>query len=226
MLVAGNVTVAEIKKLAEKWFEPIPAGVPYVRKLPKEPKQTEARTIEIMGNVPQNAIYKAYKMSNRLDKNYYVADLIGDMLGRGKSSRLYQKLVKEKTLFNELSAYISGSVDDGLLVIQGNLNDDVSLENANKAIETVVDEFLMENLKEQELEKVKNKAISTLLFSEVELLNRAMNLAYFAGLGNVDMVNQEENILANITIKDIKEVAEEILCPTNCSTLFYKKQIQ
>ena len=162
-------------------------------------------------------------MPDRLDKNYYVADLIGDMLGRGKSSRLYQKLVKQNPLFNELSAYISGSIDAGLLVIQGNLNDNITLEDANKAIETVVDEFLMENLSEIELEKVKNKAISTILFSEVELLNRAMNLAYFAALGKVEMVNEEENILENITVKDIKEVAEDILCPTNCSTLFYRK---
>ncbi len=224
LVVAGNVTTNQIKELAEKWFAPIPAGAPYVRNIPQEEKQTEARTAEIFGKVPQNAIYKAYKMPDRLDKNYYVADLIGDMLGRGKSSRLYQKLVKEKPLFNELSAYISGSIDAGLLVIQGNLNDNITLEDANKAIETVVDEFLMEKLSETELEKVKNKAISTVLFSEVELLNRAMNLAYFAALGKVEMVNEEENILANITVKDIKEVAEDILCPTNCATLFYRKQ--
>ena len=225
LVVAGNVTTQQIKDLAEKWFAPIPAGTPYVRNLPQEEKQTEARITEIFGKVPQNAIYKAYKMPNRLDRNYYVADLMGDILGRGKSSRLYQKLVKQKPFFNELSAYISGSADEGLLVIQGNLNDNITLEEANKAIETVVDEFLMENLSEIELEKVKNKAISTLLFSEVELLNRAMNLAYFAALGKVEMINEEENTLANITVKDIKEVAEEILCPTNCSTLFYRKQL-
>ncbi len=223
LVVAGNVSTQQIKELAEKWFAPIPAGAPYVRNIPQEEKQTEARTAEIFGKVPQNAIYKAYKMPDRLDKNYYVADLIGDILGRGKSSRLYQKLVKQNPLFNELSAYISGSIDAGLLVIQGNLNDNITLEDANKAIETVVDEFLMENLSEIELEKVKNKAISTILFSEVELLNRAMNLAYFAALGKVEMVNEEENILENITVKDIKEVAEDILCPTNCSTLFYRK---
>lgn len=224
LVVAGNVTTQQIKDLAEKWFAPIPAGAPYVRNIPQEEKQTEARTAEIFGKVPQNAIYKAYKMPDRLDRNYYVADLIGDMLGRGKSSRLYQKLVKQKPLFNELSAYISGSIDAGLLVIQGNLNDNITLEEANKAIETVVDEFLMEKLSEIELEKVKNKAISTVLFAEVELLNRAMNLAYFAALGKIEMVNEEENTLANITVKDIKEVAEDILCPTNCSTLFYRKQ--
>lgn len=224
LVVAGNVSTQQIKELAEKWFAPIPAGTPYVRNIPQEEKQTEARIGEIFGKVPQNAIYKAYKMPDRLDKNYYVADLIGDMLGRGKSSRLYQKLVKQNPLFNELSAYISGSIDAGLLVIQGNLNDNITLEEANKAIETVVDEFLMENLSEIELEKVKNKAISTILFSEVELLNRAMNLAYFAALGKIEMVNEEEDMLASITVKDIKEVAEEILCPTNCSTLFYRKQ--
>src|SRR5687767_7959075 len=90
MVVAGNVTVARVKELAEKWFGDIPSGAKYERELPIEPEQLEARTLEIKADVPLDAFYKCWHISSRLDKRYYVADLITEILSGGASSRLYQ----------------------------------------------------------------------------------------------------------------------------------------
>ncbi|KAA9354897.1 MULTISPECIES: M16 family metallopeptidase [Larkinella] len=222
MVVGGNVTLEQVKQLSKKWFEPIPAGKVHARNLPQEPIQTEARFLETVAEVPLNALYKVYHMPGRFADNYYCADLLSDVLGRGKSSRLYQKLLKEHALFTGISAHSTGSLDPGLLVISGSLNQGVSLEEADAAIESVVNEIISQTVPEDELAKVKNQAEATLVFSEVELLNRAMNLAYAANAGNADWVNQETERIQAITPDDIQSIAQKLLRKENRSTLYYR----
>ncbi|WP_161889340.1 M16 family metallopeptidase [Pontibacter russatus] len=224
LVVAGNVTFERAKELAEKWFGPIPAGERYVRNNPKEPKQTEPRVLETSADVPLSAIYKAYHMPARTEADYYAVDLVSDILGRGKSSRLYEKLVKEQKLFNSISASVSGSVERGLLVIQGKLNEGVDLREANAAIEAVNRELMERLVDEEELNKVKNQAETSIVFSEIELLNRAMNLAYCKLLGDTNLINQEGEKVQAVTPQDILRCAKEVLDPNNCSTLLYKAE--
>ena len=222
MVVGGNVTLEQVKQLSKKWFEPIPAGKVHVRNLPQEPVQTKARFLETVAEVPLNALYKVYHMPGRFSDDYYCADLLSDVLGRGKSSRLYQKLLKEQALFTGISAHSTGSLDPGLLVISGSLNQGVSLEEADAAVESVVNEIVSRTVPEDELAKVKNQAEATLVFSEIELLNRAMNLAYAANAGNADWVNQETERIQAITPDDIQSIAQKLLREENRSTLFYR----
>lgn len=221
MVVAGNVTVKEVEVLAKKWFGDIPAGIRPERALPAEPTQTERRVLEVEGNVPSNGLYMAFHMPARMDKSYYAADLLSDMLGRGKSSRLYNELVEGKQIFHSLNAYVSGSVDPGLLMIEGKTSNGISLDDAEQAVWQVLDTFRSDSFSEEELVKVKNKAESTLVFSEVELLNRAMNLAFAANMGNADLVNQEVDQLHAVSREEVMNQAENILKDTNASVLRY-----
>ncbi|MGE0567373.1 MAG: M16 family metallopeptidase [Bacteroidia bacterium] len=222
--VAGDVSVSEIEQLAEKWFGNIPSGNVPKRNLPKEPKQTEERRLKVERNVPANAIYKAYHMCKKTDKDFYATDLLSDVLSLGNSSRLYQSLVKEQKLFSEISAYVMGSFDEGLFIISGNLQEKVSFEEAEKAIELELQKIKEVLVHDKELEKVKNKIISTLLFSETSVLNKAMNLAISELLGDANDVNTEEEKYMKVTPEDIKRIANNILIPTNCSTLIYAKK--
>lgn len=222
LVVAGNVKTEDVKALAEKWFGPIPAGEPYKRNLPVEPRQVEKRTKTIYADVPLDALYKAYHMPKKYTKGYHIADLLSDVIGRGKSSRLYEQLVKKEKMFNSLGAYVTGSLDPGLLVIHGKLNEGVSPEAGEEAIDRVLQEVKQTVVDEEELQKVKNQAEATLVFSEVELLNRAMNLAFAALEGDPDYVNREPAIIQQVTASEVKAMAEEILVPENCSTLYYK----
>ena len=226
LVVAGNVTTEQVKQLCQKWFEPIPAGETYHRALPAEPRQTEARFAETAGGVPLNALYKAYHMPGRFEPGFPDADLLADLLGRGKSSRLYQKLLKEQSLFSNIAAYITSSLDPGLLVVQGTLSEGVTMETADAAVQAVLQELTETNVPEPELTKVKNQAESTLAFSEVELLNRAMNLAFAANAGNPDLVNQEADKIQAVTADSVRAAARQILRPENCSTLHYHRTEQ
>jgi zinc protease len=222
LVVAGNVTIEQVEALCKKWFEPIPAGEKYVRNLKKEAKQTAARQLQTSAKVPLNSIYKAYHTPGRFDEGFHNADLLSDILGRGKSSRLYSKLVKEKALFNNISAYVTASLDPGLLVIQGNLNQGIKLEDANAEIEAIVAETIDSKIEELELQKVKNQSESTMAFAEVELLNRAMNLAFSANAGNADWCNQDADKIRAITSDSLQNMAKSVLRADNCSTLYYR----
>ncbi|MEA5258757.1 pitrilysin family protein [Arcicella aquatica] len=222
LVVAGPISVEEVKQLAKKWFEPIPAGNVTPRNLPKEPIQTSARFLEVEAKVPLDAIYKIYHTQGRHDVGYNAVDLTSDILGRSKSSRLYDKLVKEQSIFNSINAYVSSSLDPGLMVLQGNLNKGISIEEGDAAIQDVLDDFLKNPVAEEELTKVKNQAESTLVFSEVELLNRAMNLAFAANAGNVEYANEESSKIQAVTVNDISNQAKSILTKENCSTMYYR----
>ncbi|NMM46895.1 M16 family metallopeptidase [Marinigracilibium pacificum] len=224
LVVAGPVKTETVKQLAEKWFGPIPAGDQYERNLPVEDKQKERRIDIIESDVPSDAIYKVYHIPGRLDKRYHDADLISDVLGRGKSSRLYESLVKEKKFFFDLNAYVTGSIDPGLLVVAGKTSEGVSLDEAEKAIDEVVSDLAENGVGESELEKVKNKAEASLVFGEVELLNRAMSIAMGANLGNPNLINEESEMIQKVTTDSFNEMSRAVLKDSNSSTLLYKKK--
>ena len=224
MVVAGAVKTEQIKQLAKKWFEEIPAGAPYVRNLEREPKQNEARHLETSAAVPLNSLIKVFHMPGRYEDHFYASDLLSDILGRGKSSRLYQALLKDKPLFNSISASTTSSLDPGLLLIKGNLNPGVTLEEADKAVKDLLEEIVTNGATDEEVIKVKNQTEATLAFSEVELLNRAMNLAFAANAGNVDWANEDAEIIRNMKSEDLHEAAKNILRPENGSTLYYRAE--
>ncbi|WNB17720.1 M16 family metallopeptidase [Marivirga arenosa] len=222
LVVAGNVETENIKKLTEKWFGEIPAGEKKKRDLPKEPKQKEARFLEIKADVPVDALYKAYHMPAKTDEKYYSTDLMSDVLGRGKSSRLYKKLVKEEGIFSGIAAYVTGSVDPGLIVISGQVSSGISIEAADTAVKQIIKELKEEEIANKELEKVKNQAISSIVYGEVDILNRAMSIAFGAAMGNPNLVNEETDFIKAVNTHDIYNAANEVLREDNCSTIYYK----
>ncbi|MCG8475767.1 MAG: insulinase family protein [Cytophagales bacterium] len=221
LCVAGNVTSQQVRTLAEKWFGDIPAGAPYKRQLPEEPVQTQERKLTVRANVPYTVIVKAYKMRNKAHPDYPKADMLNDILGQGKSSRLYDKLVKGASSFNTVNSYLTGSLEDGLLVINGKLHEGAEIEQAEKEIDGIIAELQLELVSEQELQKVKNQAEASLVFSEMEILTKAMNLSYAKLMGDTNRINSDLELLQQVTREDIRQSAREILRPENCSTLYY-----
>jgi predicted Zn-dependent peptidase len=221
LVVAGNVTTEKVKALAEKWFGGIPAGEKYKRNLPQEPEQTEERKLEIKANVPLDALYKCWHIYPRLDRRYYITDLLTDILSGGGSSRLYQSLVKEKKLFSNIECYHFGSTDNGLLCIEGKLVKGVSMEDAEKAVEMELDKMRNEPVSETELQKVKNKTESMIAFEDMSVMNRANSLAYYELLGDASWMNYELEKYGSVTTGDILQESRTIFRDTNCNTIYY-----
>ncbi len=223
LVVAGRVKVDQVKALAEKWFAPIDAGIKPNRKLPQEPEQSEDRRMEISGDVPANRIYKAYPVIGRYEPGYYAIDLMSDLVGRGESSYLYEHLVQKQRIFDSIGTYQTSSIDPGLLIIQGQVSDDVKIEEAEKALEKALQDFAASPIIEKDLQMVKNQSEASLVFGEVEVLNRAMNLAMAANAGDVNLVNEESEKIAKVQVADLEKWAQRLFIQGKSNTLLYKK---
>jgi predicted Zn-dependent peptidase len=220
-VVAGNVTTEKAKQLAEKWFGPIESGERYVRQLPQEPKQTSSRELSVNGDVPLDALYKSWHMPGRLDAGYHAADLITEILGGGGSSRLFQNLVKEKRLFSNIECYHFGSLDPGLLAIEGKLVKGVKMEDAESAVEEELEKIKAQLVSDDELQKVKNKTESMIAFEDITVMSRANSLAFYELLGNPELINEELAKYNAVTAEDIQSLSEQIFDRSNSNVLRY-----
>lgn len=221
LVVAGNVTAESVRTMAEKWFGSIPAGEKYVRNLPVEPSQDAPRELVVKANVPLDALYKVWHMYSRADSRYYTADLITDILSGGGSSRLYQALVKEKQLFSNIECYHMGSMDAGIITIEGKLVKGVDIKVAEAAVMAELRKLQENGITEAELQKVKNKTESAMAFEDMSVMNRASSIAIYELMGDANLINTELSKYQAVTIEDILKESRIIFRESNCSTLYY-----
>lgn len=223
MVVAGDVTMEQVKQLADKWFGDIPNNGPKRKHtIPQEEPQTSKRVMTHEADVPTDALYKVYHMPARLQEGYLEADLITDIIGFGRSAILEQELVKNGNIFASVGAYIYGSIDPGLMVFSGKMEKGQSAEQAEKALDEVVGRFINQEISPSMLEKTKNQAEAMKTYESVQLLNRAMNLAFYADLGDPELYQTEYEKKTNIPAASITTWAKRILKEENASVLYYK----
>ena len=222
LVVAGDVSISGIEKLAEKWFGPIPSHPARPSEIDSEPAQASKRTREIQAKVPTDALYKAFKMPAKGEQGYLEADLISDLIGSGKSSLLEQRLVKNGKIFASVGGYITGSVDPGLLVFSGKMESGISSIAAEQALDEVIGEFIQTEISERDLQKIKNQGEAMKSYESIQLINRAMNLAYYAHLGNPELYWQEFEAKSIIEASQIKTWANRLLQEDQASVLYYQ----
>ena len=222
--IAGNVRPAEALQLAEKWFGSIPAGPAVVRQLPAEPEQDGPRYKEVRANVPVPAIFLAFRTPARLDAAFYPIDLLSDVLAQGDSSRLYRHLLKERQLFSQIDAYITGNTDPGLLIIEGRPAEGVTNEAALAAIWEELEQLKSEPLEARELLKIQHRFESTIVFSETSVMNKAQNLAMYEILDRAELMNEEVETYLAVTPADLHRAANDLFRADNSATLIYVPQ--
>ncbi len=220
LTIAGDIDHQKTVDLVQKWFGEFSMTSNGRAAVPKEPKQEQRRMTEVTSDVPMDAIYRAYHMPARGSNDYIIADLAGDLLGRGKSSRLHQSLVKKRQIFNNINAYITGSADPGLLVISGKLNKGKKIADAEKYIDEEIQK-VKTGVTDEEIEKVINQAASSLYFSETELLNKAIALSVANSLGDTSLVEREIEWIRQAGKSEIVDMMNRILIDDNCSILHY-----
>lgn len=221
LTVSGNVDTDQVFQLAEKWFGDIPHRDITNPDIPVEPEQKEARSLKVEKDVPADLFQMVFHIGGRTDADFYSTDLLSDVLSNGPSARLYQALVKEQQLFGEVNAYISGDHHPGLFTVTGRLLPTTTMEQAEKAIWEQLDNIRQKAVSDYELQKVKNKIESTLVFSEINFLNKAMNLAQFELLGQADDINKEVDHYRAVTSQALLETAQRTFRKENSSTLYY-----
>jgi zinc protease len=221
LVIAGNIESDKAFELTEKWFSHIPEQNVNISDVIQEPLQTEERVKTHIASVPENMIIIAFQMPGRLENGYFEGDLITDILSSGPSSRLQHQLVKEKKFFSEIDAYITGSVETGMFVIEGRLHNGIDIQVAKEAIWEEIKKLQENEISDIELEKVKNQMLTYMRFSDASLLNKSISLAYYELLGDAQMINEESDEYEKITKEDIRDFAKKFLNISQSNTLYY-----
>ena len=221
LVVAGDVEINEVKHLSEKWFGPIDRREDFTRNIPNEPLQTKARNLKVKRDVPVDVIYKAFHMCSRTHTDFFATDLISDILSRGHSSRLNNALVKEQRLFTNIDAFVGGSIDNGLFYFAGKLAQNITMQQAEKGIDAEIEKLKTNMVSDSELRKVKNKVISAHMFSELNVLNKAMNLATSELIGDANLVNKQIDFYEAVTKDEIQTIAQGVFRKENSNTIYY-----
>ena len=224
LAVVGDISFEEALRLSEKWFSPIEKRNIAPRCNLPEPEQEAPRYKEVVRDIPSDAIVKAYHMGRRCDADYQTCDLMSDILSNGRSSRLFRRLVMEKSLFTSIDASITGDIDAGLFLINGRLNQGVSLQQADEAIEEELGRLCRESASEQEISKMVHKFETGYLFSNLSYVDKAANLSYFELIDAAESIDREVEKYYRITPESLQKTAQAVFRANNMSTLYYKAQ--
>lgn len=220
--VVGPISLERTRLLAEKWFGPIPSREIAARKYPSEPPIREARRLEVRGNVPETRIVIAFPMQAYGHPDYRVADLITDILASGNSARFMQRLVMGTDLFIAADASISGSEEEGFLMVNARLreNGDDVIAAAEKAIWQQIDLMASTPVDDRELLRAINRFESNMTFSQLSYVAVARELAK-AVIHDEDY-NGIIPAYRNVTAADILRVASRLLRRSRSATLIYR----
>ena len=222
LCIAGHLDPEKTKKMVEKWFGEIPPG-PFSPTLwPQEPVQQQPRFSEVTRNVPNDMLLKAYHCCKRADDNYYPTDMISDILSNGKSARLQRHLMEEQPVFSNISAYVTGTFDEGLFIIFGSPNPGVSLQAADEALQRELRLLSEQPVSDEELEKTKNKIRTLLYYADLQVQDKAMNLSIFELLDQAERYDWEESLYDRVDASQIQTMSRQLFTAENCSTLYYK----
>ncbi|MDR1864061.1 MAG: insulinase family protein [Bacteroidales bacterium] len=222
LAVSGNVKTERVRQLAEKWFAPVERRKTPVRCLPQEPEHTEAGFLSVRRNVPADAIYKVFHTDGLFTHGYRCADMLTDALASGKSSRLYRRLVKDRQMFSEINAYVTGDADPGLLTVYGKLMPGISPEEADNALLNELHELSSALLLPRELEKIKNRLETAFILEHISILNKAIHLCRHELIGDAADLNRETEAYLSVTAEDIRAAAAGIFRQENGVTLYYQ----
>lgn len=208
VVISGAVKLAEIKKLAEKYLEPIPSQPEPPKVHLVEPPQTGERRIVVKKQVATPYLYIGYKAPEAKHEDYYPLVLLSDILSSGKSSRLYSSLVDNKQLATSVFTSYHESFDPTLFGLYAVANKDVNEADLEKAIYEEIEKIKIDGITETELQKVKNQKLVE-FYNQVQTINGKSNNigTYEVFFGDYRKMFDAPALFDKVTAEDIKRVA-------------------
>lgn len=229
LVISGNVEPKEIFALAEKYFGGIKDKCE-PREIPAEPKQTERRELHVERDVPSSKVCLAYNIGTMTSRDFYISDLLTDILADGTSSMLPVALVRGKHLCIETNASVMDTMDPGFIMLTCTANEEENKDKP-KLLEEIADELrnilltLPEKLTEYDFEKAKNRSIVSRTFQQMKTQDKAPALALATLLGDTNLVNTEYERFASVTAEEIADFISKTVVPNNECVLYYHKKV-
>jgi predicted Zn-dependent peptidase len=223
LAIAGGYDDGLIREQIERWFGDIPPSDPAHQRpvLPEEPEQQETRRKEVVADVPSPVIYLSYRTPGRAHPDFPAIDILCFLLGSGRSSLLYRRLVRDGDLFAEVAASHNDSLDSGSVMIDARPDEDADYDAARTALFATIEEFVTWGVTAPQLAKVMNRLEQHNYFKSINVASRASELAFFAAIGDTELINEELDRYLAVTVADVNRVAREYLRAEGLSEVDY-----
>ena len=222
LAISADLDEEEMFALVEHYFGDIEDMGGEIAAIEQEPEQTEERRLVVEREVPATDITIAFHMGDRMSRDFFLGDLTSDLLAGGESSRLVNRLIKDRSLFSSVNAYITGSIDAGLFIIKGRLMPTITESEAEEALWGELRDIMDGNISDYEMEKVKNKFEANMLMGEINVMNKALNLSFYEMTGDITLINREAEIYRTLSREEVMAFAHNRFTKENSSTLIYR----
>lgn len=213
LVVAGDIDVAETKKMIQDYFGPIPRGAAIQRAVIKEDpitKQIDAKAYDANIQIP--AIMIAYRTPSFKTRDSRVLDMVSTYLSDGKSSKLYKKIVDQKKMALQVGAINLAQEDYGMYILYGLPQGENTLNSLVKEIDEEIVKIQTALISEKAYQKLQNKFENQFVNSNSNVTGIANSLARFNVLyGDSNLINTEIDIYRSITREEIRAVAKKYL---------------
>lgn len=224
LTIVGDFKIDDAKKYVRQYFGSIPKGPEPKREPFKLTPITQgaSKTVEdAKAQLP--GVFIGYRGPKLAEKDYYAMSLLGDILGSGKSSRLYQRLVDKdrvavQAAINPFSLQYSGIV---LLIGIPAIGKDS--KEVLKTISDEISKIVKNGVTDEELTKAKNITEAQIISSNKTALEKAQSLArYQVYFNDPGVINTELKQFQSVTKEDIINVAKKYLDTESRVVLFYE----
>ncbi|MDR2937252.1 MAG: insulinase family protein, partial [Rikenellaceae bacterium] len=123
-----------------------------------------------------------------------------------------------------VNAYLTGEVDPGLFVVTGHLHAGADPIVGEAALWQELERLKQTSPTDEELQKVRNKYESGVIFGEINVMNKAMNLGFYDMLGELPLINAEVERYKAVTANDVMISSQRVFREANSCTLIYKSR--
>ena len=221
--VVGDITLEETKSLTDKWFGGILKSAPPNKNIYiQEPDQTERRFLETEDLSPNPAVFLVWRGPVFNDAKSLHLEMFSEVLGGSDVSPLQMELVKKQQLFNSSECFYLRGLGEGLFVLYGILNPDISHADGEKALYDIIQRVTDggEDISSA-YAGVKNRHVTNLLFEATQPMQLAQKLCYYANAGDIEQINQEPSIIEGLALADVMSTATATLKENNVSVIYY-----
>lgn len=223
LVIAGDIDIANTKKLVQQYFEAIPAGAPVTHPSVKdEPITKEIIDTAYDANIQLPAILAAYRIPGMTSKETKALEMASAVLSQGSSSRMYKKMVDEKKNSVQAGSFSYSLEDYGVYIMYALPNNETPLDTLVKDMDEEIVKLQNTLISEAEFTKLQNKAEDDFVGANSKMLGVAENLAdgYTFHNKNTNFLNTELDEIRKVTRQDIQNVAKKYL-NTNQRVLLY-----
>lgn len=224
LLVAGDTTLEEVVRLAERYYGPIPRAEVPERVRPQEPPQRAPRRVVFSDpRVGQASLQRTYLAPSRSAGNTEQAvplSIFAEVLGGSTVSRLYQELVvRQKIAVGAGAWYDAINLDPGTFGLHGTPAPGRSLEELEAAIDALLAKVLAEGVSEAEVERAKNGMLASVVYARDSVFRapRVLGEALTAGM-TVEDVEAWPDLVAAVTVEQVTAAARAVLEPRRSVT--------